>query len=81
MRGEVLIASGIALVFIGFLLMFIGILVSAAGGEGEVEGGGIIMIGPIPIIFGTDRGVVLVSILAIVLMVLWIAMALILRRG
>ncbi|AIU69355.1 hypothetical protein TEU_02785 [Thermococcus eurythermalis] len=82
MRGDTLIIAGIALIFIGFLLVFLGTLISALGGEGEVEGGGVIMIGPIPIVFGTNReAVTLVSILAVLLMVLWIIGALIARRG
>lgn len=67
--------------FIGFLLIFIGTLVSAFGGEADVEGGGVIMIGPIPIVFGTGRGVTIAMILAVVLMVLWIIGALLARRG
>ena len=75
------------LITIGFLLVFIGILVILAGmfsmayqawkmggmekPEGGVRGGGVVMIGPIPIIFGTDIGALkLVMILAIVLMVI-----------
>lgn len=82
MRGDTLIIAGIALIFIGFLLVFLGTLISALGGEGEVEGGGVIMIGPIPIVFGTNReAVTLVSILAVLLMVLWIIGALLARRG
>ncbi len=80
MRGEGLVLAGIALIFIGFLLVFIGTLLSATG-ETEVEGGGVIMIGPIPIVFGTGRGVTIAMILAVVLMVLWIIGALLLRRG
>jgi len=39
--------------------------------EGGVRGGGVIMIGPIPIIFGTDVGALkIVVILVIVLMVI-----------
>jgi len=71
------------LITLGFLLVFIGVLVIFAGmfstayqarkiGETEkpaVRGGGIIMIGPIPILFGTDVGALkIVMILAIVLM-------------
>ena len=80
MRGEGLILAGIALIFIGFLLVFIGTLLSATG-EAEVEGGGVIMIGPIPIVFGTGRGATMAMILAVVLMVLWIIGALLMRRG
>ncbi|MBS7638485.1 DUF131 domain-containing protein [Candidatus Bathyarchaeota archaeon] len=46
---------GIILIFVGFIVAFLGIIISISGSmrrEGEVEGGGIIMIGPIPLIFG-----------------------------
>ncbi|RZN42235.1 MAG: DUF131 domain-containing protein [Methanophagales archaeon ANME-1-THS] len=75
------------LITVGFLLVFIGILVIMAGifsmvyqawrtggvekQEGGLRGGGIIMIGPIPLIFGTDIGALkIVMILAIVVMVI-----------
>ncbi|MHC1566448.1 MAG: TIGR00304 family membrane protein [Candidatus Syntropharchaeia archaeon] len=64
------------LILIGFLLILIGILLIAAGfistaQKGEVRGGGIVMIGPIPVIFGTDPGSLkLLMILAIFLMCL-----------
>jgi len=75
------------IITLGFLLVFIGILVILAGivsmayqtwktggmekPEAGVRGGGIIMIGPIPIIFGTDVAALkIVMILAIVLMVI-----------
>jgi uncharacterized protein (TIGR00304 family) len=53
-----LYASGIALILIGVLIIIVAIVlisVSSAKGEGEVRGGGVVMIGPIPIIFGTDK--------------------------
>ena len=82
MRGETLIGAGMALIFIGFLLVFVGTLISALGGEGDVEGGGVIMIGPIPIVFGTSRGAAtLAMILAVVLMAMWLIGALLMRRG
>ena len=76
MRGELLIVLGMAVVFLGFLMIFIGTIMGAS----EVEGGGIIMIGPIPIVFGTQRGAMIAMILAIILMVLWLAGALLGRR-
>ena len=80
MDGKTLIISGMTLIFLGFLLVFIGTLVSTLGGEADVEGGGVIMIGPIPIIFGTSRGAAaLATVLAIVLMALWIIAALLAR--
>lgn len=47
MRGEELVLAGIALIFLGFILVFIGTLLSAFSGEADVEGSGVIMIGPI----------------------------------
>jgi uncharacterized protein (TIGR00304 family) len=55
--SAVLYALGIALVFVGVLVIIIGvILVSGSGArKGKVKSGGAILIGPIPIIFGTDK--------------------------
>jgi uncharacterized protein (TIGR00304 family) len=79
-RGSTLILSGMALMLIGFILVFIGILVSATQGEAEVEGGGVIMIGPIPIVFGTSRNAAtLAMVLAVVLMGLWVVLSLVTR--
>ncbi len=77
-----IITLGFLLVFIGILVILAGIVIMAyqswkTGVEGMEEqktgmrGGGVIMIGPIPIIFGTDVGALkLVMIFAIVLMVI-----------
>ena len=65
--------AGIVLIFIGFML-----IIASTLPQKEVRSGGVIMIGPIPLIFGTDKEmVILVSILAIIMMVL----ALLFRRG
>ncbi|MBL7118196.1 MAG: DUF131 domain-containing protein [Candidatus Syntrophoarchaeum sp.] len=75
-----IITLGLLLVFIGILVILAGMVSMAyqawktgAGGmekpEAGVRGGGVIMIGPIPIIFGTDVSALkLVMILAIALM-------------
>jgi uncharacterized protein (TIGR00304 family) len=72
----------LSLVILGALVIIAGILViflatifasRSKGDEKEVEvkGGGVIMIGPIPIIFGTDpKWTVAAIVLAIVLVVL-----------
>jgi len=79
-RGSTLILSGMALILVGFILVFIGILISAAHGETEVEGGGVIMIGPIPIVFGTNRNAAtLAMVLAVILMGLWVVLSLVTR--
>lgn len=60
---------GIALIILGFLVLMIGALLNA--GEGEVKGGGVILIGPIPIGFGTDRtSMIIILILAVILMLI-----------
>lgn len=81
MRGGTLILTGIILIFVGFFLVFLGTMLSAVSSEGtDVESGGVIMIGPIPIVFGSQRGATLAMILAIILMLLWIFMTLLNRR-
>ena len=68
-----LIFVGIGIILVGFLVVFLAAVMSGmSSGEGEgrnkVKGGGVIMIGPIPIIFGSDAKWASVAIvLAIVL--------------
>lgn len=74
----VLTELGLLLMFLGFLMAFIGIALTflssnRRGGKGKVAGGGLMMIGPIPILFGTDKKlVVLMAIVAIAAMALYI---------
>lgn len=84
MKGSEIIFTGFILIFIGFFLIFAGFLkqiteakAGTAGKTGEkearteVRGGGIIMIGPFPIIFGTDKqSIFLLFILAVLLMLI-----------
>ena len=48
---------GIALIFIGVLVILIAVILLSVSSakKGKVKGGGAIIIGPIPIIFGTDK--------------------------
>jgi uncharacterized protein (TIGR00304 family) len=52
-----LYALGIALIFVGVLVIVIAVVLLAVSGaeKGKVKGGGAIIIGPVPIIFGTDK--------------------------
>ncbi|MCQ6962803.1 TIGR00304 family membrane protein [Methanolobus chelungpuianus] len=52
---ENLLKTGFFLVFLGFLLLFLGTLLSAGQGNGDF--GGLILIGPIPIAFGSSPGI------------------------
>jgi len=57
MDSSALYALGVALIFVGVLIIVIAvILLSVSGGKkGEIKGGGAVLIGPVPIIFGTDK--------------------------
>ncbi|HEY9206852.1 MAG TPA: TIGR00304 family protein [Candidatus Methanoperedens sp.] len=78
-----LITIGIILVILGFLLVTFGIMRSVQEEQAEeppyeikeksVKGTGVILIGPVPIVFGSDKKSALILIvLAIVLMLLMI---------
>jgi uncharacterized protein (TIGR00304 family) len=64
---------GIAIILVGFLVVFLATVMSGRSseereGEARVRGGGVIMIGPIPIVFGSDaRWASVAMVLAIVL--------------
>ena len=65
---------GFLLILAGFVLIVVGVLVSVVrslSGEGgfDAEAGGVVFIGPIPVVFGTSRGVVWIA-LAIALLML-----------
>jgi len=72
MRGSELVLLGVVLVFLGMFLMVAGSLLQAAkaGRDAEVRGGGVVLIGPIPIVFGSDtESVKTVLVLTMVLIV------------
>lgn len=68
-----IIKSGLSLILIGFALVLVGAVLSAS----DVTFGGLIMIGPIPIAFGSSPGITLV---AMVVGLLLMVMFFILRR-
>ncbi len=75
-KGETIILAGITAVILGMLLIFIGTAFLSSGktedGENaKVSTGGVILIGPIPIVFGNDKSMVSAAVIgAIVLMIL-----------
>jgi len=63
---------GIALILIGIFAIVLGFLILAFSKNGKVEGGGLVLIGPFPIIFGTSAKMVyVVMILALIIMFLY----------
>ena len=72
---QLLWSIGVALILVGFALAFVAmiwlVLSGAKGGKARVKGGGVVIIGPIPIIFGTDKeSVKVILVLSIALVVL-----------
>lgn len=72
---QLLWSVGVGLIFLGFALVFIAmiwlVMSGTKGGRAKVRGGGAIIIGPVPIIFGTDKeSVKVILILSIVLVAL-----------
>jgi uncharacterized protein (TIGR00304 family) len=71
-----LVFLGVAIILVGFLVVFLAMMLasrSSRGGEGrtQVKGGGVILIGPIPIIFGSDaKWTSIAIVLTIVLIIL-----------
>jgi uncharacterized protein (TIGR00304 family) len=58
MDAGTLIGLGSTFIFVGVIIMVIAILLmffSNAKGKGKARGGGAIIIGPVPIVFGTDK--------------------------
>lgn len=69
-----LAVAGFALILVGIVIIIVAVLLLSirSAGRGKIKGGGAIIIGPVPIIFGTDRKslktVVLLSIVLTILL-------------
>ena len=77
MSEELLWNLGVILVFVGFVVSLIAVVLLVLSSfmgkkiEGKVKGGGVVVIGPFPIVFGTDKeSVKILLLLSIVLIVL-----------
>lgn len=78
------VAVGWILIMAGLIISFIAVIIfifrSAGRREGRFRGGALIMLGPIPIIFGTDKEsvkilIILSAILIIIMLAFIIAMS------
>ncbi|MFP4655895.1 MAG: TIGR00304 family membrane protein [Methanohalobium sp.] len=54
MNVEKLLKFGTILIFIGFFMVFLGMIFAFIQGTGQNDFGGLIMIGPVPIVFGSS---------------------------
>ncbi len=77
MDAGTLYGLGIALIFTGMFIIIIAailLLLMSVRGKEKVRGGGVIIIGPFPIIFGTDKEsvktVLLLSLTVTILLVI-----------
>ncbi len=69
-NGNTVVLAGIVVILIGFILIFVGTALQTSTKTTDVKTGGVILIGPIPIIFGSDKGAVITAVvLAIILMI------------
>ena len=65
------VSFGLALVLVGFGIVVVALLASADSGRPSVKGAGVIMLGPIPLVFASDsKWASLALVLAIALMLL-----------
>ena len=66
-----LVTLGILFVFAGLAIIFVAMLLSSKPSTGErVRGGGVVMIGPIPLVFGSDMKWASVAIVLALVLIL-----------
>lgn len=74
MYFDKLIPIGFIIVLIGVVIIMSGVILSTfnQSQDGKIETGGVILIGPIPIIFGNSKPLIFISIAgALILMIVY----------
>jgi uncharacterized protein (TIGR00304 family) len=85
-RGLGLSNMGFGLILLGISLIILGLILTSfeagqPGQPGQIQGGGILLIGPVPIIFGTSTAILLpLIVIAIVFMILMFVFPFIFRK-
>jgi len=80
MNDQLLFDIGVILVFAGFVIAFVAVVLmflTTMRGRGKVKGGGAVIIGPFPIVFGTDRESVKILLLLSMALITLILIAMI----
>jgi uncharacterized protein (TIGR00304 family) len=70
---NMIIILGFAAIILGIFMVFIGTALQSSSNDSktEIHTGGVILIGPIPIIFGNDKTLILFGVIfAVILMIL-----------
>jgi len=74
MNDQLLVSIGMILILAGFIIIFLAIVLMFfmnIRDKGKFKGGGAVIIGPFPIIFGTDKeSVKTLLLLAVILIIL-----------
>ncbi len=70
-----LVLIGVAIILAGFLVVFLSLMTASRSSESreertEVKGGGVILIGPIPIVFGSDAKWMSIAVVLTILMII-----------
>ncbi len=55
MADQNLVMYGVLLIFIGFIVAIVALTLSSRGTTGKTKGGAVLIVGPFPIIFGSDK--------------------------
>ena len=72
-KGDSLILIGITAIVIGMILIFLGTALQTTAKtekREQIKTGGIVLIGPIPIIFGNDKGMIIIGIIAAIIIII-----------
>ena len=67
---ESLLVIGLALIILGIFFVFLSSIQVAPGTKSEVKTGGVVIIGPFPVIFGSDKDAVLFAGIAAIIIIL-----------
>jgi uncharacterized protein (TIGR00304 family) len=83
MNEQLVFSIGTILFFIGFAITFIAVILmtsTAMRGKAKVRGGGAVIIGPFPIIYGTDKESVKVLLLLSIALIALVLIAIVFSR-
>jgi len=77
MIGVMLIIAGLFVLLTAYIMEHAGRESGPGEGGGRVRGGGVVIVGPVPIVFGTDKGAAVIAaivgaVLTVIALVTWL---------